>query len=246
MGKGIFITGSDTEVGKTLCACGLIEALKDVGLDVGVYKPVLSGATENSGESIPEDALMLKSASRNDDDIDLVNPYCFTAPVTPAHAALLEGKRVEKEVLLDNYAEISGRHDITVVEGAGGLMVPIADDYLILDLIKDLNLSTIVVTDTALGRINHTLMTLEVLKLRGIDVIGVIVNRYPKRPKEKEISLLKYIKMFGDTKILGTVDEVKNIKSLYSKFITSFKDNVDISEIKEMVYEYEKNKRACL
>jgi dethiobiotin synthetase len=237
MGKGIFVTAVDTEVGKTLCACGLAEGFLKHGLDIGVYKPVLSGARDNNGERVREDAVMLKAAAKSDDDIELINPYCFLPPVTPAHAACIENVKIEKKVLLKNYKTIMNRHDLTIIEGAGGLMVPVTDDYLVLDLIKDMDCPAIVITDTALGRINHTLMTLNVLKHYRIKVIGIIVNRYPKKPKDKDVSLLKYLKIFSEHDILGIIPEVENDKKLYEEFVSGFRHYVDISSIKKAAYE---------
>lgn len=233
MRKSIFITAVDTGVGKTLCACGFAEALKKRGASVGVYKPVLSGAEFTDGRLIPEDAIMLKRASGSDDDLDLINPYRFSAPVTPAHAASLEGTTIEKNVLINNFNTISARHDITIVEGAGGIMSPVADDYLVVDLIGDLKCPAIVVTDSALGRINHTLMTLSVLKARGIEILGVIVNRYPKNPTEADMSLLKGLKIFHGCKVIGIVSKINGGESFYEDFIESFEKNIDLSVLKE-------------
>jgi dethiobiotin synthetase len=233
MGKGIFVTAVDTEVGKTLCSCGMAEALIEAGLDVGVYKPVLSGAKEQNGRYMPEDALMLKSASGSDDDMELINPYCFLTPVTPAHAACIENVTIDKNVLMDNYNVIKERHDLTIVEGAGGVMSPVTNDYLVLDMIKDMDCGAIVVTDTALGRINHTLMTLKALTSHQIDLIGIIVNRYPKRPSMANKSLLKYIRIFNDCEILGIVPEIEDGINFYNDFIAEFKKNVDLTKLKK-------------
>jgi dethiobiotin synthetase len=236
MSKGIFITAVDTEAGKTLCGCALSECLTEMGLDVGVYKPVLSGAPEDNGKRIREDAVMLKKASGSDDDIELINPYCFVPPVTPAHAACMEKVRIDKNVLINNYNTISARHDLTIVEGAGGLMVPVTDDYLIVDLIRDLGLSVIVITDTKLGRINHTLMTMKVLESYGINTLGIIVNRYPKEPEPRDKSLLKYLMIFDNKDILGIVAEIKEDESFYDDFVSNFKFNVDIKAVHKGIY----------
>jgi len=235
MGKGIFITAVDTEAGKTLCGCALAECLRETGVNVGVYKPVLSGAPIKDGKVQREDAVMLKAASRSDDDIMLINPYCFTHAVTPAHAADMDNVEIDKKVLIGNYDTISEWHDITIVEGAGGLMVPVTDDYLIADMISDLALDVIVVTDSKLGRINHTLMTIRMLESYGIYPLGIIVNRYPKKPEAKDESLIKYIKLFSQTDILGIIPEVGASEKLYDDFVTNFKFSVDINMIKKKI-----------
>ncbi len=231
MKKNIFITAVDTEVGKTLCACGLVESLIARGLDIGVFKPVLSGAKQ----WIPADAVMLKSAAKSKDELKDINPYCFETPVTPAHAAHLENITISKNSLISARDIISDRHDATIIEGAGGLMVPIKDDYLMIDLIKELACPVIVITDCALGRINHTLMTLKILKNYGVEILGLIVNRYPKEPGEAAISLLKYIKLFDNTEIIGVIPEIEAGESFYDDFVGSFKDNVDLGVVERFI-----------
>ncbi|MFC1855119.1 dethiobiotin synthase [Thermodesulfobacteriota bacterium] len=224
MGESIFITAVDTEVGKTLSACGIIEQLRGDNVDVGVYKPVLAGAELKDGAPYREDAVMLKNAAGTDDDLDLINPYYFSEPVTPAHAASMENISIDKKVILDNYNTIKERHEFTVVEGAGGVLVPTTDDYLVVDMIKDMGTQAIVITDTALGRINHTLMTLKVLGMYNIKVRGIIVNRYPATPKERDVSLLKYLKKFSNVEIIGVVPEVMKGPEFYKNFISSFQE----------------------
>ena len=232
MGKGIFVTAVDTEVGKTLCSCGMAEALIESGLSIGVYKPVLSGIKDKNVRYLPDDALMLKTASRSDDDIELINPYCFITPVTPAQAACIENISIDKRVLLDNYNIIKERYDLTIVEGAGGIMSPVTNDYLVIDMIKDMRCDAIVITDTALGRINHTLMTLNTLRSYQINPVGIIVNRYPEYPSMANESLLKYIRIFDDCEILGIVPEIGDSSRFYNDFIKAFKKNVDMTKFK--------------
>jgi len=207
VGGAIFVTASDTEVGKTFCSCAIAEAFWSDGLSVGVYKPVLSGLSWCDSSETLDDATLLQSAAGSTDDIALINPYRFDAAVTPAHAAHLENVKIDKQKLHENYNDIKARHDITIVEGAGGLMSPVTDDYLNIDMICDFQCPVIVVTDTKLGRINHTLMTLNLLKERGAEVLGVIVNMYPKDPNEANKSLIKYIELFSDVKILAVIEK---------------------------------------
>jgi dethiobiotin synthetase len=165
---GLFITGTDTEVGKTVVAGALAACLKARGLDVGVMKPVSAGGRE--------DARFLMAAAGAEDDIDDVNPVNLKAPLSPNVAAREEGQLVDVEAIREAYGRLSERHECTLVEGVGGLLVPIRDDYVAADLARDIGLPVLVVARAALGTINHTLLTLEAARTRALPVVGVVYN----------------------------------------------------------------------
>jgi dethiobiotin synthetase len=125
MGGGVLITGTDTGVGKTFVACGLAALLRDFGYRVGVMKPAETGCAERDGELFPEDAVRLKEASACDAPLDKISPYQLREPLAPSIAAERTGAKIDIDRLMDVYHEISSGHDITLVEGAGGLMVPL-------------------------------------------------------------------------------------------------------------------------
>lgn len=175
---GIFITGTDTGVGKTTVAAGLAGALKHRGYSVGVMKPVQSGAGVKNNRLYSQDAEILIAAAGSNDDEALVCPYLFREPFAPCVAAEMEGKTIDIEVIKNSYKELERRHDIVIVEGAGGIAVPIKGSFLVSDLILHLNLPAIIVSRAGLGTINHTFLTAEYAKARRIPVIGVIVNDY--------------------------------------------------------------------
>jgi dethiobiotin synthetase len=166
--NGVFITGTDTGVGKTVVAAGIAAALKARGLDVGVLKPVATGGRE--------DADLLRRASGSEDDPDLINPVFLRHPLSPNVAAELEGTGVDVGRIERTARTLSERHDLLVVEGAGGLLVPLRDDLFVADLVLRLDLPLLIVARRRLGAINHTLMTIECAKARGIAVGGVIYN----------------------------------------------------------------------
>ncbi len=206
MNKGIFITGTDTGVGKTFIAAGLLKALKEMGLKVCPMKPVETGCRVHRGKLIPEDAFKLIKAADVSEPIDLINPYRFKQPLAPAVAAELEGVAVEKKKILSAYKKLSDRYDVTIVEGAGGIMVPIYNNYLFLDLIKDLRLPVVIVSRPELGTINHTLLTIEVARNKGIEVAGIIINYSTK--VRKDISTKtnpEVIEKLGGVPLLGSV-----------------------------------------
>jgi dethiobiotin synthetase len=177
MGAGLFITGTDTGVGKTLVACGLAALLRHRGYRVGVMKPAETGCVEKNGKLFPEDAFYLKQASGCDEPLEKICPYRLRDPLAPSVAAEREGVKIDISLLERLYGEISSAHDITLVEGAGGLLVPLLPHYTYADLAKLLKLPVLVVAANRLGAINHLLLTLEHASYRGLRVLGYVLNR---------------------------------------------------------------------
>ena len=182
MGKGIFITGTDTGVGKTFFACGLAALLKKSGYKVGVMKPVETGCVEGGGKLVPQDAAALKEASGCELPLEQICPYRFREPLAPSVAAEREAIRIDIDYLMSGYGEISETHDITIVEGAGGLLVPLLPSYTYADFAKVLKLPVIVVAENKLGMINHLLLTLEHASCKGLSVLGYLLNQIVSHP----------------------------------------------------------------
>jgi dethiobiotin synthetase len=177
MGAGLFITGTDTGIGKTLVACGLAALFKESGYRVGVMKPAETGCGEKDGALVPEDAARLKEISGSDEPLERICPYRFKEPLAPSVAAERAGVTIDIDRLRALYDEISGKNDLTIVEGAGGLVVPLLPHYTYADLVKLLKLPIVVVASNRLGAINHLLLTLENAASRGLQVVGYIWNR---------------------------------------------------------------------
>lgn len=169
MGQAIFITGTDTGVGKTIVTAALGLALQKQGLNVGVMKPF-----QCSGN----DAQFLVKTLGIKDDIKLVNPYYADEPLAPGIAFKRKKEKINLKKVFAAYQELKKRHDILLVEGAGGLLVPIKDKYLVADLIKDLNIPAIIVARAGLGTINHALLTEKHALKADIDILGVVINGY--------------------------------------------------------------------
>lgn len=230
MHKGIFITGTDTGVGKTFVTAGLIRAMKDQGIDVCPMKPAETGCRVCKGQLIPVDTLKLIEVSGVDEPIELINPYRFRKPLAPSVAAELEGGNFKKKVVLDAYKKLADKYEIIIVEGAGGIMVPLYKRYLFLDLIKDLNLPLMIVARPGLGTINHSLLTIEAARKKGIKVLGVVFNNAVKSTKDLSCKTNpEVIVQTGKVSVLGIVPHVaksdnNNIfKLISSKLIDQLK-----------------------
>ncbi len=161
--RGYFVTATDTAVGKTVVTAGLAAALRARGHDVAVFKPVQSGALADDPAG---DAALLGA--------DCV--YAFAAPLAPLVAARAEGRTITLEPIVKRAEELAREHEVLLVEGAGGLLVPLADGLDLADLAVALGLPLVVVARSGLGTVNHTLLTIEAARARGLDLAGVILN----------------------------------------------------------------------
>jgi len=175
--QGVFITGTDTGVGKTLIAGGLAACYRKGGVRVGVMKPVESGCRRLEDGLHPDDAIFLKKMAASDDALDDIVPYRLEQPLTPSVATALAGVTIELEVINRSYRRIAGRNDLVLVEGAGGLLAPIFQHLTGVDLIRRLGIPLIIVARNALGTINHTLLTADLARRSGLDVLGIIINQ---------------------------------------------------------------------
>lgn len=177
--RGLFITGTDTDVGKTYVSCRLIDSMRAQGLSVGAYKPVCSGVLPTLGESGTSqprwhDVEELWEATGNLFPRKRLAPQCFRAPLAPPLAAALEGKEVSPPMLREGAAWWHGRVEWLVVEGAGGIFAPISQEDVVLDLAADLGYPILIVARPTLGTINHTLLTIAAIRHRSLAVSGVV------------------------------------------------------------------------
>lgn len=201
---GLFITGTDTGVGKTFIARGIAATLRARGRRVGVLKPVETGCGSGA-ERRPADAAALRAAAGSDLALDRICPYQLDAPLAPDVAARLERTRVDPTVLIAAFEAIDRTHDVTLVEGAGGLLVPITECYLMADLARDLDLPLLVVVGSKLGAINHTLLTLEAAAARGLAVRGYVLNRASEEEDAASATNASLLARCTDAPCLGAV-----------------------------------------
>ncbi|MDE0467759.1 MAG: dethiobiotin synthase [Candidatus Poribacteria bacterium] len=168
MTQGIFITGTGTEIGKTVIAGGLAASLKQAGMNVGVMKPISTGDTA--------DAQFLKHAAQVDDERSLINPIYLRHPLAPSVAARMEGREIDVSCVETAFAELRQKYDFVIVEGVGGIAVPIQDDFLVVHLIKRLQLPILIVAQVGLGTLNHTLLTVAYARQFELQITGIVLN----------------------------------------------------------------------
>lgn len=235
--KGIFVTATDTSVGKTTLAAGLVGFLKKQGVDVGVMKPVATGAIEcDSGKLISQDAEMLVRFSGSTDPWEWVNPYCLATPVTPSLAARIEGVSIDFPRLKTIRDEILKRHDFIVVEGAGGAMSPVFEEQVVADLIEIMELPAVIVSRSSLGTINHTLMTYECLRMHRVPVLGFFLNRFPKTPNLAESTNAEIIASVGGLPHLGSIPEMGDFFS-QQEVVETFTRAIHRDQLLEILFE---------
>ena len=177
MKQAFFITGTDTGIGKTYIACKLIQQYVAQGYKVVGMKPVAAGCDWVDGEWVNDDVLKLEAASNIKAPRALTNPYSFKEPIAPHIAAQLEGKIIEIEVIKQAFDELCELADIVIVEGAGGLLVPLNNNCDMADLAKALSIPIIVVVGIKLGCINHAQLTVEAIKARNCRLEGWVANK---------------------------------------------------------------------
>ncbi len=173
----LFITGTDTGVGKTTVACGLAAALRRRGLSIGVFKPAETGCeADSAGQLVAGDAALLRFFSESPADPDTCCPYRFVEPLAPAVAAQRERKSIQPSVLRDAYEALASNNDVVLVEGAGGLLVPFTESLVGADLAHLLRLPVLLVVGNRLGCVNHALLTVDCVRMRGLRLAGYVMN----------------------------------------------------------------------
>lgn len=202
MKKGIFITGTDTGVGKTIVSATLARLLRLRGVNVGVMKPATSGCREENGQLVSDDALLLCHAAGVTCNSDTA-PYLLKEPLAPAEAAKIDGIRIDFDHIHNCYDRIAAKHDFVIIEGAGGLMVPLSGFRTVADLALESELPLLVVARPNLGTINHTALTCLVAKQMGIKLAGVLINNFPDKPGLAEESAAGYISALCPAPLLG-------------------------------------------
>src|SRR5688500_306827 len=196
--RGVFVTGTDTEVGKSVVAASICAALAAAGERVAAFKPVVTGLDDAPGDFGHDHELLASVANAGQAPED-VAPYRFGPPVSPHLAADVALTTVEPAELLS----AARRHDLLVAEGVGGLMVPLTPGYLVRDLALDLGLPVVIAARSGLGTINHTLLTVEAARSAGLSVAAVVMTPWPAEPSVMERSNRESIQRLGGVPVAG-------------------------------------------
>jgi len=223
--KSLFITGTDTDVGKTYVVAGLAVTLRKMGIDIGIMKPYAAGAPQKKGFK-SEDVEILSRAAQVSDPEELMNPQFFEMAASPYTASKNLKVKVKVDSVLSNFKILSKLHSMILVEGMGGIMTPILKNYFVTNLIKDMKLPAVIVTRTKIGTVNHTIMTCKMCEKYKIPVKGIIINNFDSDGYQVK-DLTRDLKSLTGVPILGTIPYIENFSddSLYR----NFKKNIDMN-----------------
>jgi dethiobiotin synthetase len=215
--KGLFITGTDTGVGKTLITGGIAHILRKQGLKVGVFKPVATGCRIEMNELVSRDSEFLRMCAELDEPMTVITPASYEIPAAPIVCVRKENRPIDYEQIAAMFNYLARTCDVILVEGIGGVMVPLDEKTMIIDLAAKMKLPTVIVAREKLGTINHALMTIGAVRNAGLYVAGVVINGhiFPSAGIAEETAP-KIIAELGDTKILATVgqDDQSSVEDL--------------------------------
>lgn len=184
--NGVFITGTDTGVGKTLIAGAIAQILSDDGLKVGVFKPIATGCHNKAGHLLCSDTQFLAGCTKMQLPLEIINPIRYKIPAAPVVCAEHENRPINFKDIVEPFKTISKESDLVIVEGIGGVRVPLTEDADVLALAAEFNMPVIIVTRAVLGTLNHTLLTIDAVRNAGLEIAGVIISGI--NPKTEDIA----------------------------------------------------------
>jgi len=224
--NSFFITGTDTDVGKTYITAGLAVSFRKMGIDVGIMKPFAAGNSQKKGFK-SEDVEILSRAAQVNDPEELVNPQFFPIPASPYTAWKNLKTKPKISTILSSFKKLSKLHDTILVEGMGGIMTPILKNYYITDLIKDMKIPALIVTRTKIGTVNHTIMTIKMCEKYKIPIKGIIINNFDEG---YDVSILKRdLKNLTGVKVLGSIPFIDDMSNNSLNHI--FQKNLNLKQL---------------
>ena len=226
--KSLFITGTDTDVGKTYITAGLAVVLQKMNVDVGVMKPFAAGVAEKKGYK-SEDIKILSRAAKVCDPENLVNPQFFPIPTSPYTAWKKLKTKPKNSTILSSFKKLTKLHDMLLVEGMGGIMTPILKDYYITNLIKEMKIPAVIVTRSKVGTVNHTIMTVKMCEKYKIPVKGIIINDFDKGYPVKDLT--RDLQNLTGVPVLGSIPFIKDMSNASLNRI--FKKNLNFKLLLE-------------
>lgn len=207
---GLFVTGTSTGIGKTAVAAGLAWALRK-RVDIGVMKPFATANRLFSKKYMSKDTALLAKAAGVEDPDREINPFFYSLAASPLVASQQRNKSPpDVEGALQALNSLAKKHDFMIVEGIGGIMVPLTENESVADFAKRAGLPTIIVSTPTLGTLNHTLLTVMACKEFGISIKGIIVNKMPKKPSIVEKKAPEVIERLTGVKVLGVLPTLKS------------------------------------
>lgn len=228
--KGFFITGTDTGVGKTVVTACLLSLFRKYHMEAGVMKPIETGVTRHTAS----DAELLMNTANVDDAINDVSPVRFKTPASPWQASQAEKRPIDIKLILQKFHLLASRHEYMLVEGVGGILAPITEKYLVIDLIRDLRLPVIVVAHYTLGTLNHTLLTLKTAQAADITVRGIIFNQTAPQKSAIEKAQPALVRELTPVPILGECPYIKGVSSasFTPKLLTRIEQKLDFGGLR--------------
>ncbi|RKD21594.1 dethiobiotin synthase [Caminicella sporogenes] len=235
MAKGLFVIGTDTDVGKTFITAGIVYILRKNNYNAVSFKPVQSGGIICNSKLVSGDIEFIKRVAGLKEEYCSMNSYCLKEAVSPHIAAERENINIDVYRIIDDYQKLKDKYDFIIVEGAGGVIVPlIRNKYYIYDLIKDLNIPVVIVARAGVGTINHTVLTVNYIKSLGINVKGIIINNYSGNFYEDDN--IEVIKKITKVDVVGVVNklDLKGNEDDISKIRQEFEKSLKIQDILNM------------
>ena len=226
--RGLFVTGTDTGVGKTIVTAGLAGALRAEGLDAGISKPVQSGHAADDPEG---DTMRLVTLSGLDERPDRVNLYSLKAPLAPLVAARMEGVCIEPGPVVEHVRRGASGREAILVEGAGGFLVPLAPDWTVADLAAALDLPVLIVARPGLGTVNHTLLTVIAVRRAGLQVAGVVLNGWDTGTDASRYSNAALVEEFARVRVLGQIPRLSGLLTP-GRLRAMINDHVDLEPLR--------------
>ena len=235
--RGVFVTATDTGVGKTLVTAALAVALHKRGYAVGVMKPIETGVPSSADAG--SDAARLRAAARSSDALTEIRPYAFRLPVAPLSAARAEGTTVRVATIMRAFRMLKSRHEVLLVEGMGGVHTPVTSSLDVSDLIYRMKFQAIVVGRVSLGGINHALLTLGALRRRKISVLALVLNRtlpaQTATARAQEISTVRLLRQLAGVPMIGPLPYGSPLERNFHSEVTRLARTAAITKLMRLV-----------
>ena len=227
--KGYFVTGTDTGVGKTAITAGIAGSLRNLGVNVGVMKPIATGYQQKTGYKSSDVTILAEAAGIKDPE-DLINPVFLPIPTSPYDASKLLSVPIDMPLILTKFKKLLSLHDVILIEGIGGIMTPITKNFFVADMIKAMAIETIIVTRATLGTLNHTVMTCKMCKDYDIKVKGLVINNFDEKGSPAEKSAPTTLYELTGINIIGIIPFIKDLNQI-DKMVEMVSKKVDVKSL---------------